>query len=515
MSECHPKQAVGEDESYHQGTASMSTAAALDGVFTPAPPAEPLTVTEPARSTPVHAVTQVLVVGGGPAGCAAALAARRAGASEVLLVERYNHLGGLSTGGLVIWIDRMTDWNGRLVIAGIGQELLERLPTDAVAGAPRQLWGSTQADRVAHWRERQGAFRDTVTWSPMIDPEWLKYVSAEMLIEAGVSLMLHSWVAEPLLEGRAVRGVTFESKEGRRAVLADVVVDATGDLDLCARAGLEFEANAKAGGGGIAHCLNTGWLWAGVDFARWLQFKRDDPQAHRQLMADAGGELGFVERPVVGWSGDVALFLGPRLTGYSGVSVSDLTRVEVESRRRMVAHLDYFRRNAPGFENAWLMLSAPQIGVRHTRRLGGRHKLTIEDWRIGTVFADEVGVSPSPSQKFANVSVPYRALIPSDRGLDNLLAPGRHMSCDPQTQAFMREIPQCWLTGQAAGVAAAHAVASGSSVAEVDVSALQAELRRQGVYLQAELGADDSTGAIAGGPPRGPKVSITADTPAL
>jgi len=329
-----------------------------------------------------------------------------------------------------------------------------------------------------------------------------------MLIEAGVKFLLHSWVAEPLIEGRTVRGVTFESKEGRRAVLADLVVDASGDLDLCARAGLAFEADAKAGGGGIAHCLNTGWLWAGIDFARWLQFKRDDPQAHRQLMADAGGELGFVERPVVGWSGDVALFLGPRLTGYSGVSVSDLTRVEVESRRRMVAHLDYFRRHAPGFENAWLMLSAPQTGVRHTRRLVGRHKVTADDWREGVRFADEVGVSPSPSQKFANVSVPYRALVARD--LDNLLAPGRHMSCDPQTQAFMREIPQCWLTGQAAGVAAALAVAANSAAADVDVPALQSELRRQGVFLQG-----DSMGAIAGGPPRGPKVSITADTPAL
>jgi hypothetical protein len=499
-----------EEESYHQGTASMSTAATLEDVFTPQAPPKPLTVTEPARQTPVHAQTEVLVVGGGPAGFAAALAARRAGA-EVLLVERYNHLGGLSTGGLVIWIDRMTDWRGRLVIAGIGQELLERLPPHAVAGAPRASWGSTDAEAVAHWRERQGAFRDTVTWSPMIDPEWLKYLSLQMLIEAGAKLMLHSWVAEPLLadDGRRLRGVTFESKQGRRAILAEVVVDATGDLDLCARAGLEFEADAKTGGGGIAHCLNTGWLWAGVDFARWLQFKREEPQAHRQLMQDAGGELGFVERPVVGWSNDVALFLGPRLTGYSGVDVADLTRVEVESRRRMVAHLDYFRRHAPGFEHAWLMLSAPQIGVRHTRRLLGRHKLTIEDWRAGTVFEDEIGVSPSPSQKFANVSVPYRALVARD--LENLLAPGRHCSCDPQTQAFMREIPQCWLTGQAAGVAAALAAEAGAALSELDVAALQGELRRQDVYLQ--LG--DGTGAIAGGPPRGPNVSITAETPAL
>ena len=505
-----------EEESYHQGTASMSTAGALgdaEAPFTPVPPVNPRTVTEPARATPVHAVTQVLVVGGGPAGFAAALAARRAGASEVLLVERYNHLGGLSTGGLVIWIDRMTDWSGRLVIAGIGQELLERLPAHAVAGAPRELWGSTEEDPVAHWRERLGAFRDTVTWSPMIDPEWLKYLSQEMLIDAGVKFLLHSWVAEPLLDesGRRLRGVTFESKEGRRAILADVVVDATGDLDLIARGGLAFEADAKTGGTGIAHCLNTGWLWAGVDFARWLAFKRAEPQAHRELMAAAGGELGFVERPVVGWSNHVALFLGPRLTGYSGVDVSDLTRVEVESRRRMVAHLDYFRRHAPGFEHAWLMLSAPQIGVRHTRRLVGRHKLTIEDWRAGSIFDDEIGVSPSPSQKFANVSVPYRALVPRD--LDNLLAPGRHMSCDPQSQAFMREIPQCWLTGQAAGVAAALAVASKCGVHGVDVAAVQAELHRQGAYLQADLG--DSTGTIDGAPPRGPKVSMTADTPAF
>ncbi|MBV9941620.1 MAG: FAD-dependent oxidoreductase [Solirubrobacterales bacterium] len=325
-----------------------------------------------------------------------------------------------------------------------------------------------------------------------------------------MKLLLHSWAAEPLLDGRHVRGVTFESKQGRRAILAEVIIDATGDLDLCARAGLEFEAETKAGGAGIAHCLNTGWLWAGVDFARWIAFKRDDPAAYRQLMADAGDALDFAERPVVGWSNDVALFLGPRLSGYSGVDVSDLTRVEVESRRRMVAHLDHFRRQAPGFENAWLMLSAPQIGVRHTRRLLGRHRLTIDDWREGIRHRDEIGVSPSPSQKFANVSVPYRALVARD--LDNLLAPGRHMSCDPQTQAFMREIPQCWLTGQAAGVAAALAASGRIAAADVDAGALQAELSRQGTYLQVDAG---STTAMAGGPPRGPKVSITADTPAF
>jgi FAD-dependent oxidoreductase family protein len=471
---------ISRDEQYHVGAELMAANGALDSQVTPPPPPEPLTVHEPARDVPVHATCDVLVVGGGPAGCAAAIAAARLGA-EVILVERYNHLGGLSTGGLVIWIDRMTDWSGRQVIAGFGQELLDRLPADAVAGAPREQWGSSDPDAVAHWRERQGAFRDVVTWSPMIDPEWLKYISAELLLGAGVRFLLHSWVVAPVTEGRTVRGVIFESKEGRRAVLAKSIVDASGDLDVCAGVGAAFEADAKAGGGGIQHCVNTGWLWAGVEFDRWLAFKRNDPQAHRQLMAEAGEALGFVERPVVGWSGDVALFLGPRLSGYSGVSVNDLTRVEIESRRRMVAHLDYFRRHAPGFERAWLMLSAPQIGVRHTRRAAGLHRLAIDDWRAGIRHPDEIGVSPSPSQKFDSVSVSYRSLVPSD--LDNVLVGGRHISCDAQSQAFMREIPQCWMTGQAAGVGAAMVARDAIPAADVDIDALRAELRLQGAYL--------------------------------
>ena len=175
----------------------------------------------------------------------------------------------------------------------------------------------------------------------------------------------------------------------------------------------------------------------------------------------------------------MALFLGPRLSGYSGVDVSDLTRVEIESRRRMVAHLDYFRRHAPGFENAWLMLSAP--ADRRAAHAPARRPPQADERGLEarpTCFDDEIGVSPSPSQKFANVSVPYGALVPRD--LDNVLVAGRHIACDPQTQAFMREIPQCWMTGQAAGVAAAHSATTAASVPEADVAALQRELLRPG-----------------------------------
>ncbi|MBB3675166.1 FAD-dependent oxidoreductase [Modestobacter versicolor] len=471
---------LGEGE-YHPGREEGYSTDGTLHLEEPAAPVDLGTVHEPARDTVVYAETDVLVVGGGPAGCAAAIAAARAGA-RVTLVERYNHLGGLSTGGLVIWIDRMTDWTGFPVISGFAGEILDRLPADAVAGAPRELWGSTDPVHVEHWRERLGAARETVTWSPMIDPEWLKTVSAELVHAEGVTLVLHSWVVGTLVEGRTVRGVLFESKEGRRAILAKVVIDATGDLDVCAGAGVPFESDVDSDESPVAHCLNTSWMWAGIDFGRWLEFRRTDPAGHTALMALARQELGYVERPFVGWRDDVAVFLGPRLSGYSGLKVADLTAVELESRRRMLAHLEFFRAHAPGFERAWLMLSAPQLGIRHTRRLIGRHKMSRAEWMEAVVHPDEIGVSPSPSQKYANISVPYGALVARD--LDNVLAAGRHVASDPATQAFMREIPQCWMTGQAAGVAAALAVATGTTTAAVDVGLVQQELLRQGAHLR-------------------------------
>jgi hypothetical protein len=156
----------------------------------------------------------------------------------------------------------------------------------------------------------------------------------------------------------------------------------------------------------------------------------------------------------------------------------------------MVAHLDFFRRNAPGFENAWIMLAAPQMGVRMTRRLAGLHPMTMDDWRAGVRHEDEIGVSPSPSQKIATISVPYRALVPER--LDGVLVGGRHVASDAPTQSFMREIPQCWMTGHAAGAAAALAAGTGVAPRDVDVAELRRELLRQGAYLHGESNARES-----------------------
>lgn len=451
---------------------------------TPRPALREAAVAEAGREVPVHAECDVLVVGGGPAGVAAACASARMGARTVLL-ERYNHLGGLSTGGLVIWIDRMTDWTGQRVIRGFAEEFLDRLPAGAMAGPPRSEWGSRDPARAAHWAQRTSAFHGIVTWSPTCDPEAMKSAALDLLLEAGVEVVFHAWGAAPVMRDepdgtQAVRGAVFESKGGRRAVLAPVVVDATGDGDLFHRAGAASGSDVDERD--IHHCINTAWLFGGVDMPGHLRWRAENPEEFSEFLRIGRERMGLLDKAFVSWRDDVALFMGPRLAGFSGLDADDQTQVEIRSRCLMTAHLDHYRAQAPGFAGAWPMLMAPQLGVRHSRRLRGVGRVAREDWD-GRAAADEIGVSPSLSPKFANVSVGYGSMVPES--LDGLLAPGRHLSCDATSHSFMREIPQCWMTGQAAGVAAALAAAKGVAPRAVPVAEIRQALRRQGAHLGA------------------------------
>ena len=432
---------------------------------------------ESARELVIDRRTDVLVVGGGPAGTAAAVAAARQGAS-VTLLERYNHLGGLSTGGLVIWIDRMTDWSGTQVIRGIANDLIGRLPATAVAGPPRAAWGARDDATAAYWAIRSAAFHGIVTHSPTIDPEWLKWESLTILAEHKVDLMLHCWAASPVMEGDTIKGVVYESKERRRVIMAGCVVDCTGDGDLYAWAGHPFESDINETD--INHAMNVAWLFGGVDMGVWLAFRASP--AFAEFMARGRAKVGLFEKPFVSWRDDVALFMGPRKSGMSCLDVDDLSYVEFESRRLMVEHLAFYRTHAPGFAGAFLMLSAPQMGARHSRRLIAEKRVTRGQWDGGLVHEDEIGVSPSPSEKFPVISIPYGALLPLH--LDGLLAAGRHIGCDPSSHSFLREIPQCWVTGQAAGTAAALAVGAGVAPRLLEANKLQAALLSQDVYLR-------------------------------
>ena len=368
--------------------------------------------------------------------------------------------------------------------------MLDRLPKDAVLGPPADLWGSKDAPAVAYWKDRHSAFQGTVTWAPTVDPEMLKMASLDLVLERGVTLLLHAWVVAAVQEGSEVRGAVFESKSGRQAIVAKVVIDATGDGDVFALAGAPYDTDTFPADAREEHefvvspnihdRMTLSSRWGGVDMERYLAFRRDQPAQHAAIVV-RGREHGVVDRPHAMPRNDVALFMAPKMSGYSCLDVEHLTAVEIEGRRRVRQMLDFYRREMPGFERAWLIDTSPQIGTRHSRRLVGVKKMSRDAWTTGFIHDDEVGISPAPNARYPNVSIPLGCLVPA--AVEGLLAAGRNLSSDTATHSFMREIPQCWAMGQAAGVAAAVSVSAGVRVRDVDVAEVRRQLLKQGVYL--------------------------------
>ena len=264
----------------------------------------------------------------------------------------------------------------------------------------------------------------------------------------------------------------------------DVVIDATGDGDIFAMAGAPFESDITEED--IHHKINVAFTWGGVDMERYFEFRREHPEEYRAIRTE-GRESGLSPDagPHVMPRNDVALFMGPKLTGYSAIDVEDLTEVEIESRRRMMQLLEFYKGQTPGFEDAWVMTTAPQMGTRHSRRLVGTKKIVREEWTAGKLHEDEIAISPPPNPRNPNVSIPLGSLIPV--GVDNMLAAGRNLSCDSTMHTFLRLIPQCWEMGQAAGVAAAVAANSGVRVRDVDVTEVRSQLAKQGVVLHQDV----------------------------
>lgn len=439
------------------------------------------TITEPERQTPVYGDSEVLVVGGGPAGFAAAIAAARAGA-EVTLVERYGCLGGLSTGGLVIWIDRMTDWEGNLVVGGIGKELMERCDAEgALIGPPPNQWGSRDSKLAGYWGVRTAGQSGIVNYSPTIDPEVLKLISNDLVRAEGIHVLFHCWVVAPLVNDARVEGVIFESKQGRFALTAKVIIDCTGDGDVFAGAGAEYESDFDAEG---AHArLNTSFRFGNVDMRRFLDFRMIYPDKYSALMAEARQEDEWLTNTAFVTPYDsVALFVTPKFSGYSALNVADLTEVEFRSRDSMRQILAWYRSRMPGFERAWLMDSAAQIGTRHSRRLAGVARVDAKEWRDDGSSPNSIGLCPGLSTRFPTLEIPYGCLVPQQ--LENILAAGRNLSCDTTAHAALREIPECWVLGQGAGVAAALAARKDIRLREVPIPDIQKELRKQGALVE-------------------------------
>jgi ribulose 1,5-bisphosphate synthetase/thiazole synthase len=392
-------------------------------------------VIQPERPLSVVNETEVLVVGGGPAGFAAAVASARTGA-KTTLVERYGYLGGQWTGGMVLLvISSHAKENGRLVkvLRGVGDELLERL---------------TKLDNAVV-NQTPGKF------NPTSDPEATKFMMDEMIRESGVKVFLHCWVADVVMDGPQIRGVVFESKAGRQAILAQVVVDATGDGDVFAAAGAEHDRRLHAIG--LVHRLGN------ADRADLAKLKEAGVKS-----------LGAVEPlPSVKW-------INLRGPSTDCLDVAELTRLEMEHRRSIWKRVQQLR-HTPGGEKLFLLQTAPQLGVRISRLLAGTHQLTYAESRAAKKFPDTIAVGGAQNAEHPGWPIPYGVLLP--KKLDNLLATGRCVCVDEKLIEDMRLIASCLTTGHAAGTAAALAIQDRRRPRDLAISKLQKTLLDQGAFL--------------------------------
>ena len=425
-------------------------------------------IDEPARQTPVVATTQVLVVGGGAAGVSAAVAAARNGA-DTMLVERHGGLGGIATGGLVILLLTLDDGNGHQVIGGLCQEMIERLATrQAAVFPPRHEWGAADETLIEHYRTWGlvwGMGPHRVRYSVAFDPEEFRFALNQMCEESGVRLLLHSWACEGLRDGDRLRGVVFQGKSGRFAILADTVVDASGDGDIFASVGVPFEKESV-----------LPWLWfrmggiddvdAAIDEGRW--FFRTTGKG--QVLLPWGATKGVVRK-------------------IDATDPFDLTLAEIECRKKVMEAVDQLRRDVPQFKDAHICEIARDLGITESRRMIGRYVLKRGD--MDQPMADAIAITGHWTKYGTLYWIPYRSLLANE--VRNLLVAGRCISVDHPTHNATKEIPACMATGQAAGTAAAAAAAARGAVDEVDVARLQERRRAQGAILEHQTSNADST----------------------
>ena len=445
-------------------------------------------IRQPARDVPVAARADVVVVGGGPAGLSAALAAARNGA-KVTLLERYNHLGGLASGGMVLVLDDMWDNHlNEISVRGTCQAMIERLSAMGLVMYPRSNeWGLAPAALKRWYRWGTFDFHTHSTPHPIcfaaaFDPDGWKRVALDMVQEAGIELRLHSWFSHTLVEDGKATGVVCESKSGPQAILGSVVIDTTGDLDVAASAG------APHTGGN--YIMTTVFRLGGVDCDAAERFEREEHDAYsaldRQIKKVLGGSWGlwWLKTPLPG----IVWCNCPHMAGLDGQKVEDLTRAEVQGRTHIHALVDFVRGKLPGFEKCYVVDVAPQTGVRQTRLLEGEYVMTKEDLAQRTRFDDSIA-------RGRDYYMPYRVLLP--RKIDNLLVAGRHYSVTSQAQKISREIPPCMAMGEAAGVAAALAANAGVVVRNVDVRQVQKILRAQGADPGDQTGRNADVPAFA------------------
>lgn len=451
-------------------------------------------IVEPARQVDVIHRTEVLVVGSGPAGLAAALAAARAGV-EVTLVERFGCFGGNIT---TVGVEGMAWYRHEETVEsdGIGREFETRA------------------------FEMGAAVPESQSQSYEIDAEGFKVVADRLVEEAGVHPMLHRMFVAPVMDEHRVVGIITESKAGREAILARRVIDVTGDADIAARSGAATFTTPRE----QMMAVSVMFHLAGVDKRAFVEGVAADPQTYRDWGGNGEWDIEtsgkedelfspFLHKPfrqavdaglipadlttlagtwgAVHDTGELTYMNLVHLSNIDGTDPDDLTRGEIEGRRQAMHAIDALRAFTPGCSDARLRNFGMTLGIRDTRKVDAVYNMTEHDVRGQARFDDSIGIYPEFIDGYGILvlpttgryfALPYRNLLP--RGVDNLLVAGRASGGDRVSHAATRNMACCAVLGQGAGVAAARSVRDDVALADVDIALVQKELARQGVRLR-------------------------------
>lgn len=438
-------------------------------------------IVEPARSIPVFGEFDIAVIGGGPAGIAAAAAAARLGRT-VLMIERYGFLGGMGTAaGVTNFCGLHANVHGdiRQVVHGIADDLLDRIAALGGLNEPHVIFGKTKAQAY-----------DTAAY---------KIAADDLLISRGARLLFHAYAAGVAMDGDRIDAVLIETKSGRMAVRAGVFIDCSGDADLAAFAGAPFD-NGGTLFPTMMFRLNGVDAEAAGEAWRTVPLLMDEAEK-RGIRFPRKGAILRPQKHAIEWRVNVTQLATANGRAIDGTDAVELSQGEIEGRKQALAFFEFLKANAPGFEESYIVDIPPQLGIRETRRIRGVYSLTREDVLSCASFDDVIGVNGWPIEAHVAGDVqwewpdipnvrgynhlPYRMLIPER--VRNLLVAGRCASMTHEGQSAARVSGACFVMGEAAATGAHLALADGVMPSEIDVKKLQKTLETSGVFLGTDL----------------------------
>lgn len=464
-------------------------------------------IEESSRRIPVMGTTDVLVVGGGPAGLSAALAAARENV-DTMLVERYGCFGGVITQamiGTIAWYR----YAKTVDAGGIGVEFERRAKK---MGGSINVLGNVKNREMVKDLENEGLMVNGEPTYEVLDTEMFKYVTDTMIQEAGVVPLLHCTVVNVILDGDRIKGIITESKSGRQAILAKRVIDATGDACIAYHAGAPYRKNPKnelmevtvnfgCSGINIGKFLMYIYLNRGI-IGDWGETSGKEEDSFSTYLvepfnkAKAAGEIPEDVTIESFWTnytdaGEITSFNGIHMKEIDPTDVWDLTKAEIEGRKRVMWAISALKKYTPGFKKARLRTIGASLGTRESRKILGEYNITEHDVKNEARFKDSIGICPEFIDGYGIAimpttgryfQVPYGIVLPQK--VENLLVAGRCVAGDKISHAATRQMCCCTVTGQGAGVAAAVSIKDNVTCRKVDISKVQKVLSNQGVRIE-------------------------------